>query len=898
MKIFCVISHTHWDREWYQPLEKFRRRLVDLIDNLLDIIETYPNYIFHLDAQTIVLKDYLEIRPDKEEILKKHIRSGSIIVGPWYVQNDFYLTSGEATIRNLLYGTEMANRFGACSRVGYAPDQFGNMSQLPQILKSFQSDNFVFGRGYTGPIYWEKGYEEFRKIAPPSEFIWEGADGTRVLGVHMTYWYNNCQRISQDPHKALKLMETIEKSFEGVAATPYLLLMNGVDHLEAQENLLPLLDEINRKFPQDKRIEQTTMQSYIDRLKASLDGKDLTVYKGELRNGNDGNVLQNTLSSRIYLKTANAELQNRISHKLEPLYTFLSMAGAKEKYDRQYFDYIWKLLLENHPHDSICGCSVDETHNQMENRNERLFALTDDFLSRGMEFLSNHTDKSALGRQDYLVTVCHLLEQPFTGVVEARVEIPAEEHVSGFGVTDENLRPVPFEVVSQKRYVKNFFSPINLPGGIAVDSFKIRLFVELPPFSFSRFFIRPGQRTAQAEPGGNSADGVMENAYLKVAIQPDGTVDLTDKATGACYPDVFTLEDTEDTGDAYVFHSRGLPAVQGEKPVIERIADTALQQTYRLTYHMELPAGFDHAAGRRTRETAVSEVVLELGLSREAKTLEIAAEVDNHSENHRLRLVINSGIRSDMAAASIPFDVVQRNRKNDLQGAHNNDHPNNGFVDISDGACGLAVLTQGVYEYNHLKREQGKIAFTLLRATGGFADYSWLCAGTQCKRRVKMRLGLLPHAGNWQQGNVEYMAKEFQNAPLCASNSADAKKFSGGTPVVQDSEIKEVFFRPDPHEGLTIDTGKSFLSVTGGVSVTAVKKAQQGEGYVVRLFNPFDKALPTELRFLKPVREANLCTMEEIITERLTVENRCVRLTLNPKQILTVMAQMNEGMEP
>ena len=148
MKKFLVISHTHWDREWYMPFALFRQKLVDLIERLLEIIEKDPDYIFHLDAQTVVLEDYLEIHPERREILEKYITSGNIRVGPWYLQNDFYLSSGEATVRNLQLGRELANAFGRCGKVGYMPDQFGLVSQIPQIFAGFGIDRFLFGRGY------------------------------------------------------------------------------------------------------------------------------------------------------------------------------------------------------------------------------------------------------------------------------------------------------------------------------------------------------------------------------------------------------------------------------------------------------------------------------------------------------------------------------------------------------------------------------------------------------------------------------------------------------------------------------------------------------------------------------------------------------------------------------
>ena len=147
-KIYSIISHTHWDREWYLPFEQFRIRLVDMMDNLLHILENDEAYRFHLDAQTIVIEDYLEIRPHRRADVERFVKQGRLLIGPWYVQNDFHLTSGEATVRNLLIGTEIAEEYGEKHKVGYAADQFGICSQLPQILNGFGIDSCVFGRGY------------------------------------------------------------------------------------------------------------------------------------------------------------------------------------------------------------------------------------------------------------------------------------------------------------------------------------------------------------------------------------------------------------------------------------------------------------------------------------------------------------------------------------------------------------------------------------------------------------------------------------------------------------------------------------------------------------------------------------------------------------------------------
>ena len=220
-KLYSIISHTHWDREWYLPFEAFRVRLVELMDNLLDILERDKSYRFHLDAQTIVLEDYLEIRRDRRPDIQRFVKEGRLLIGPWYVQNDFHLTDGEATVRNLIIGRSIASSFGACMETGYAADQFGLISQLPQILNGFGIDTCVFGRGYT------RGERQF---------YWESEDGSRVLCEHMANWYNNLQRLPADPTAALGLIKSKAALF----------VVSAADFAENSRLIEPLVEETSK----------------------------------------------------------------------------------------------------------------------------------------------------------------------------------------------------------------------------------------------------------------------------------------------------------------------------------------------------------------------------------------------------------------------------------------------------------------------------------------------------------------------------------------------------------------------------------------------------------------------------------------------------------------------------
>ena len=234
--------------------------------------------IFHMDAQIVCLEDYLEIRPWRADDIKRHIREGRLLVGPWYVQNDFNLCSGEATVRNLLIGSTIAEAWGGCQRVGYAPDQFGLTGQLPQIYQGFGINHSLASRGYR---FFERADDGTLKQKPlPMEFDWLGADGSRVNAVNLACWYNNAQRFPSDEKKAMKYLRVIEESMEPISSTSAKILMNGVDHLEAQEDLLPILGKLDHELGDEAEIKQSTMFQTLEKIAAHFHGLEKPEYQG------------------------------------------------------------------------------------------------------------------------------------------------------------------------------------------------------------------------------------------------------------------------------------------------------------------------------------------------------------------------------------------------------------------------------------------------------------------------------------------------------------------------------------------------------------------------------------------------------------------------------------------
>lgn len=899
-KIFCVISHTHWDREWYEPLEKFRLRLVDLMDNLLEVLSTYPEYIFHLDAQTIVLEDYLVIRPYKIDLLKRYILQGRILVGPWYVQNDFYLTSGESTIRNLMIGSKIAEEMGRCTWVGYTPDQFGLISQLPQILKGFNMNNCIFGRGYS---FFEKVDGQLKHTPKASELIWEGADGSKVLAVHMPHWYNNAQRFSEDISKSLKLLEMIEKSFENITLTPYLLLMNGVDHLEAQEDLFPILEEVNKAISVDRQIKQYTMQKYLKDISDFIEKNNVEMpnYFGEMRNGKDFQVLQGTLSSRSYLKIMNTKAQNLLECKLEPLYSFIQIVGADNKYPTDFMKYMWKLLLQNHPHDSICGCSRDEVHEHMVDRYQRITEVGEALIQRGMEFISSHISRAGLSEDEYLVTLLNTTENNRSGVIKVELQFPVEEQVENFVIHDKEERNIPFILISKEKKNRDIFSPINLPGSIEVDSYKIVFYAdEVKGLSLKTFTVKPIPGTLHVEEKKTKDiknEAVFENEFLKVTIYETGQIDLFYKEENRLFSDLIRIEDSEDCGDSYIYGNaeKGYAiSSEGSTPEISCITSNEFETKYKMIFNMKIPEYFNRDEAIRSANLKDNKIEILLNLEKGSRILGLSFNIHNSSKDHRLRAIVNTGINTDYTHSSTPFDVILRDRKEILNGIKNGTQPNSGFVDVVGEKVSMAVINEGLYEYEHLFGENGTIAMTLLRVNDKIEVNSkgeaWQVPGNQAIGYIKTNMAIYPHQGDYVEKELQISLKEFQNPILSCFQPVNCKKFIGGRPAVQDSAIKEIFYRNDKYAKITFPNEVQFLNIKGkGIVLSALKKSEKNEGIILRVYNLSSEESCFEMDYFKEIISACKVNLNEDKTEDIAFEGRKINeIKIRAKEILTI----------
>ena len=465
-----LVPHTHWDREWYQTFQQFRVRLVHVVDMLLDIMERDPAFShFMLDGQTIVLDDYLEARPEEEERLKKHTRSGRITVGPWYVQPDEFLVSGESLIRNFQLGLKRAAEFGEPMRVGYVPDCFGHIAQLPQILQGVGIDNAVFWRGIGS---------EARK----SEFYWAAPDGTRTLVLHLAggMGYSNARDMPLKPAEFVTHVELLIKPLLEKATTNTLLFMNGSDHLEPQDGLPATIKAANEQLArinpargqlagdaaateQDGpyhgiHVRIGTLPHYVAAVQeylARVGTGSLQTLSGEMRSGELSHLLPSVLSARMWIKQQNAATEHLLERWVEPMTAWASTLGAT--YPAGLMKVAWKLLLQNHPHDSICGCSIDQVHRENSARFAQSQQIGEQLTLEALQYLANSSDTRAPAfsithderRAAVPIVVFNSAPGPRAAVVLA--DAPTAHMDSHAVIVDEGGQPMPYCVVKRWR---------------------------------------------------------------------------------------------------------------------------------------------------------------------------------------------------------------------------------------------------------------------------------------------------------------------------------------------------------------------------------------------------------------------------------------------------------------
>jgi alpha-mannosidase len=806
-----IISHSHWDREWYLPYEKHHILLIQLMDTLMDTLEKDTEYrSFYLDGQTIILEDYLQVRPDQRERLERWIREDRIHIGPWYILQDAFLTSSEANLRNLQIGHQDASRYGTIAKVGYFPDTFGNIGQAPQILRQAGIDNAVFGRGVK-PTGFNNTVADSDYESSFSELVWEGADGSRVLGILFANWYSNGNEVPTEEAEAREYWDRKLAEAGNYASTGQLLFMNGCDHQPIQTDLSEALRMARKLYP-DTDFIHSNFPDYLTSVNKSLD-TELSVVKGELRSQRtDGwSTLVNTASARIYLKQMNQRGQTLLEKVAEPLAAFAHVI-SQTAYPHHLLTYAWKTLMQNHPHDSICGCSVDEVHREMVTRFNKSRHVAEAIVDDSKLAIASavNTDVfSRLGKDALPFIVFNTTGWSRSGTVEVELDAARIYFREGLSPDEMIRRMKDVEVTgcllvdSEGERVSYTMEDLGLQFGYDLPDDKFRqpywsrrvklLFeaAQVPALGLKAYgwvleaqsgdqvstVIKPQTSEGSLLSGARS----LANEFLTIDIAEDGSLAVTDKASGRTYRDLLVYEDTGDIGNEYMYkqpEGEQSLTTKGLAAEIKVLEDTAYRASIEIVHRWAVPASADELfenekqeavyyplrKAQRVRETVPLKIRTIVSLERAGRGVGIRATFDNQAKDHRVRVLFPTDLETAVHRADAIFEVAVRDNEPSAEWENpSNAQHQQAFADVSDEEQGLTIANRGLNEYEILRDGRNTIALTLLRAVAELGDWGvFPTPEAQCLGEHTVDLMILPHQGEGAISGAFANAYQFQ----------------------------------------------------------------------------------------------------------------------------------------
>ena len=668
---------------------------------------------------------------------------------------------------------------------------------------------------------------------------------------------------------------------ETTAVCDHLLWMDGVDHIFPNPKTPALIERANTLLP-DAQVVHSTLPAYVQ---AVLDAHpDLVEQTGELRHANRAwrfqALLANVASSHVRIKLANHQCQTLLEKVAEPLSAFAWLRG--NGYPRAYLDLAWKYLLQNHAHDSICGCSVDQVHRDMQHRYDHAIQLGNIVKEEAFGALVARVDTAfvAPGEGAFVITTARATRGREPSWWRVPVDIDAPHPLV---IHDSTGQMVRHQVLSVTESAPLRQPPYNIPTHRRRRIYCLALEAgDLPPYSLTAFSLRTV--TGPDRPQGSLFTGpcTMENRFLRATVESDGTLTLVNRATGRTYCGLLVLEDSGDGGDGWLWGPPQHDEVYlsaGTRCDIARIHNGPQMAAMRLTMRFRIPSRLlptpfesDPARMQRSADMIEMPVAITLSLAAGSPRLDIEVTLDNNAQNHRLRLHFPTGVATETCFADVAYDVIERpiaqTDSHDWREPQLGTYPHHSFVGVTDGVAGLAVFTAGTPEYEVIDDPQRTIAITLLRAFGRGAGEPHEYLDSQEPGPHTYHLALYPFAGSWEGGDVVRESRLWAMPPIAWEANAQP----GALP-----------------------SGQSLLRVTGsGVDVTAVKLCEARDTLLIRCVNLSSSPQAATVALAAPIPEAYRVTLAEERTESLVLDtDGAVHLHLAPRQIVTVELVVN-----
>ncbi len=883
------ISGTHWDREWYRPFQEYRYLLVKLIDGLIDLMEEDGDFrYFQLDGQTCVLEDYLEIRPENKERLAKLIQCGRILIGPWYTMPDLFCPGDEALLRNLLLGRRISGEWGAEPMpVGFICDMFGHPSQMPQIFKGFGLPDAVMGRGTNEsntPMFFEweapdgsrcftfklqdmQGYGAF---AVPRSVM----EGESVIYYERPWLAKEIEEAKGDPEKILaakqracgrEIKDYVDHEVGRCNATT-LCLMDAMDHIAPAANVGFYIGAIEGACPNVK-VQHSTLPRFFEAARKTV--KNAPVKKGELRDPGETLcgyrwLIPHCPSARIHVKQQNDICQNLVEKWAEPLVAFANLEGAG--IPKGYLNVAWRLLITNHAHDTICGCSIDQVHRDQMSRFDQVRVMALQLRAQALGALTAGCKDLARGEGDFTLTLVNPLPFSRDEVCVFDIDLPPDwpsfhdgfntQNIKAFVLEDAAGNEIPYQRLAFIPHTdeRSHYAKFCFQSHGPFSRYTVAAQIPMPACGFASVRVRPVQHAVRRAGTLRTGPASAANEFIAIEIAGNGTLTLTDKQTGEVYPGLMLFEDRSEVGDGW-FHGHSLNDEQFLSSAcaaqVSCTQDGPEAAAFRVTVDMSLPRRYDQRAEKPSDDRVTLRISSVITLRRGAKVVDVETSLDNNVEDHRLRLLLPTGCSSAKTYfAHHPYDFTER--KIELDPATVNweemeveEKPFLGIECVGAGKRGLAFISAGALHEGGVRDDAERtMLVTLLRSfrktVGTAGEPDGLEIG-----KLTHRFALMPFAGKLPRAAA---LKELQKLQAGIFTRQTGARPSGFPPMSGDAPATFGYLE----------------AASGNLAVSAIKTAEDGNGLIVRLWNPEGVKKTEKLVFYRKVKSASMTDLREL----------------------------------
>lgn len=886
-----VVPHSHWDREWYFTTSRSKVYLMKDLKDVLDTLESNPDFkYFMVDAQGSLLDDYIKWMPQDKDRITKLVKEKKLVIGPWYTQTDQLVISGESIVRNMYYGMKRCETFGGYMNVGYVPDSFGQSGNMPQIYKEFGIEDTLFWRGVSDDM------------VNHTDYNWRGDDGSVVFTTQIPFGYYIGGNIPEDPKQSEEFWqkECFEKA-GGRSATKHIYFPNGFDQAPIRTNLPEIIKERNEKDPENEYVI-SCIEDYIKDVKS--ENPELEEVSGELVIAKHMRIHKSIFSSRSDLKVMNTQIQNYVTNVMEPLLTLSYNLG--NDYPHEAVGEIWKLLFENAAHDSIGSCISDTANEDVYVR----YKQARDIAVNLVELHSRLIATSVKNDAEMTFTLINTLPQKRNDTVVVKTYIPG----GNFAILDEKGNKVDYTVIESRDltdYVlsqtikldpsRKFYVPSKvLEATIAIKT------NDVPAFGYVQYTL---------DTKGNSAKNLekkntLENEFYAINVEEDGSLTITDKENNVTYKNQGVLVENGDDGDSFNYSPprKDLEVFSNKSECSVEVSGSDIYDQAVIKFNMVVPKDLEERAEGKVSVNLP--ITMTVALRKDSKVIDFNVHVDNKGLSHRLCVLFDSQIVSSFNYADEQFGSIKRpnyyekemklymasaenktEKKTGVQELANwaNDQstwqeppisiePTQSYVSLTDGKQGIAVIPQGVREYEVL--DDHMIRLTLFRTYGFMGKENLIyrpgrasgeriieTPAAQLLKEMDFAFGFTTYASDINEANVDTLAKTY-NTNIEVYTYAE---FLNGRLIFSQREI----------EG-TKESRYSLFETENKLVVSAIKKAEDNDGYIIRLFNGKNhENISDTIKFNFDVKEAYYTNLREEKTEDIKVENN----TINVKEL-------------